>query len=377
MAQKYLIIPLFIFFFSASYSQQKDTIYGRIKRIREKVIFLTEKENPQQIYYDDYGHSGFMGPKSTIYRFHDIWCSTEFCYYINYERYFDKKRRIIKDIWYGKKDSLEEAYIYKYDKKGRLIQKIDSSKYSVGFENHYYTNEKHENIIDQNFEYGFFIHRYKRYDDDGKLIRLKSYDDYGVTDEYIYRYNEKGKLLYRIYKNPNTWKKTGEKSWSFGAHDSMGTIYKDYVNEYDELNRLIKTQRFSLSKADENHKEPILYKQIIYKYDNDVLTTKIKSYSSEEATYKHFVYDSKGRLIENYCCSENKKNAKRIEKYIYQDDEIITLYYTKELPYTNEIKTFKIDFQYKYDDKGNWIEIIKTVDGIERYKWIRKLEYYK
>ena len=37
----------------------KDSLYGNVKRLSEKVIFLTKKENPQLIYYQDYGHSGW------------------------------------------------------------------------------------------------------------------------------------------------------------------------------------------------------------------------------------------------------------------------------------------------------------------------------
>ncbi|HEX7868569.1 MAG TPA: hypothetical protein VF455_00505, partial [Chryseobacterium sp.] len=51
----------------------EDSLRGNVKRIREKVIFLTEIENPQLLYYDDYGHSGFNGSEATISRFRDTW----------------------------------------------------------------------------------------------------------------------------------------------------------------------------------------------------------------------------------------------------------------------------------------------------------------
>jgi hypothetical protein len=376
MKSKYFITIVFFFFLLLSYSQQKDTIYGKVKKIREKVEFLTEKENPQFLYYDDYGHSGFMGPESTKLRFKSTWYSTQFCYFINYERHFNNIGKIIEDIWFTKKDSFMDSYKYKYDKKNRLIRKTDSSKYSVGTETHYYENDYHENIIYENLEYGIFSFKYKRFDKEGKLIRLKSLDDYGNTDEYIYKYNNQGKLLFRIYKNPDSWKELGEGSWSYGAQDSIGNIYKDLINEYDKTNRLIKTHRFDLYE-DRNHKEPKLTENIIYSYNRNNLSKVIKGYLSRKPSYTHYLPDDKDRLIEKHCCAEKKSESKRIEKYIYKNEEIVTLEYKENLFPTKGIKTYHINFEYKYDHKGNWTEILKKVNGIELYKWIREIEYYE
>ena len=43
---------------------------------------------------------------------------------------------------------------------------------------------------------------------------------------------------------------------------------------------------------------------------------------------------------------------------------------------SGKIEIQKIDFKYKYDAKNNWTEIIKLVDGKERYKRTREIEYY-
>ena len=106
MRKKLGLIFLIFLIFTEIKSQNylpKDTIFGNVKEIREKVIFLTEVENPQLLYYDDYGHSGFMGPESTISRFKDTWYTSNLSYYINYERNFDTKGNIISDKWFGKK----------------------------------------------------------------------------------------------------------------------------------------------------------------------------------------------------------------------------------------------------------------------------------
>jgi len=377
MKSKYFTTIITFFFFLASFSQQKDTIYGKVKKIREKVEFLTLKENPQLLYYDDYGHSGFMGPESTISRFKSIWYSTEFCYYINYERHFNYKGNILEEIWFTKKDSFLKSYKYKYDKKERLVIKIDSISGKVYTDNHYYENDKHENIISQNSDFNYFTHKYKRYNNEGKLVRLKSYDEYGTIDEYIYKYSAKGKLLYRIYKNPNSWRKTGKRSWSYGVQDSIGSIYKDLVNEYDKSNRLIKSQQFDLYEDDETHKEPKLTRNTIYKYNNDNLTQLMSNFSNGKPNYINYVYDNHNNLIEKYCCSKKITNSDVIEKYVYKNDKIVKLEYTEESFQTKETKTYKVSYKYKYDNKGNWREILKKVNGKELYKWVREIEYYE
>lgn len=375
LKKKYILVTFCFILFQKSFSQQKDTIIGNVKNLREKVIFLTEKENPQLLYYDDYGHSGFMGPESTILRFENIWFSTEFCYFINYKRNFDRNGKILEDIWFTKKDSMMETYKYQYDKENRLIRKIDSSQYAVGTETHYYTNKFHENIIYEHFEYKIFSYNYKRYDEQGKLIRSKSYDDYGNTDEYIYKYNDDGQLLYRIYKNPKSWRKSGERSWSYGVQDSVGTIYKDLINKYDYDNRLISSQNFNLYE-DDNHEEPKLTRSIFYKYLGKTLYQVISSYSNGSPRYDTYVYDSNNKLIEKYCCSEKKSDSKRIEKYSYNANNISSLIYQEESS-PNKIKEYNIRFKYKYDTEGNWTEITKIVDGIMLYKRTREFEYYE
>ncbi|REE07657.1 YD repeat-containing protein [Winogradskyella pacifica] len=157
-----LILAFSLMWFSFSFGQQKDTIYGKVKSIREKVIFLTQRENPRLFEIDgDYGHSGFMGPESTISRFKNIWYSTNFCYYINYERHYNENGLLIEDIWYDKKDSLENYYRYEYDKQDRRVRKIDSLYDLVYIDTHYYERDKHETIISQNSDLDFYNYRYR------------------------------------------------------------------------------------------------------------------------------------------------------------------------------------------------------------------------
>ena len=376
MNKNYFILALSLIVFTFSEAQQKDTIYGKVKSIREKVIFLTEIENPKLFQMDsDYGHSGFVGPKSTISRFKSTWYSTHFCYYINYLRRYNEKGQIIEDIWYDKKDSLENYFRYEYDNKDRLIRKIDSVKDYVYIDTHYYEDDRHETILMQNLDFDLFVHRYKRYDENKKVIREKSINQYGILKEYIFKYNDNGKLLYRIYKNPYSYKKV-ENGWSWGVQDTIGNIYKDIVNIYDESDRLIEQKRYELN-SDGDHKGTILKKHKVYKYKNNNLIQEIDNFSSKRPYYVNYEYDKENRITKKYYYLIEESDVKRIEKYDYKNDNIISLIYTGIIWPSKESTTYKIEFHYTFDDKGNWSEILKKVDSKELYKWIREIEYFE
>ena len=379
MTNKIIIILIFLFSsITNSQSLPKDTLYGNVKRIREKVIFLTEMENPQLLYYDDYGHSGFMGPESTISRFHNTWYSSNFCYYLNYERFFNTNRKIIKENWYGKKDNFMNSYKYLYDKKERLISTIDSSEYSTDTRNHYfeeYGDYVDENIIYENLELNIFSHSYKKYQN-GKIIRTKNFDDNGTVRENINHYNEFGKLDYRIYKSPDTWKKLEGNSYSYGVQDTIGVVYINLKNEYDVKNRLIKTITFDLD-SDKYSNEVIESSQTTNIYENDNLITRFTNNKNGYQTYYNFRYNKSNQLIAKYCCDKNISNAKIIQKYKYKNDIVTELIYEEESFETQKMRKFKITYSYKFDKNKNWLEIIKTVDGVKLYKWIREIEYYE
>ncbi|WP_339836956.1 hypothetical protein [uncultured Flavobacterium sp.] len=377
-----LIIP------SISNSQEipkeilKDTIYGNIKKIREKVVFLTKVENPQILYYDDYGHSGFMGPTATTSRFYKTWFSSDFCYYINYERHFDEKRNVIKDIWYDKQNEFMNSYKYKYDAKNRVTMEIDSTSFSLYTKNSYYQDYENftiENIISQSLNNNHFKHLIYFYKDN-KLTRSKNIDDNGNIEEYIYNYNSFGKQSSRIHKNPSYNKRHGENSWSYGVHDSIGSILKDQSYVYDLKNRLINTLYYAFSKEDNYEKPKLIYQEInTYKNDN-LISFERKSENGGTSIFFNYKYDKQNRLIEYNVCNETNSNPKIIEKYKYRNNKIISLEYIDE-SYdksfeVNGMKKSTSTFSYKYDNKNNWIEIVKNVDGIDLYKWIREIEYY-
>lgn len=372
MQERLLILIFSFFLFEECTSQNylpKDTIYGNVKNIKEKVYFLTEIENPQLLYYDDYGHSGFMGPEATISRFKDTWYTSNLCYYINYDRTFDQNGNIVQDLWFGKKDNFKNSYKKIYNDNKKIVKEVDSTNYSIYTTNYYYSDYGDLNIIRQDSKNGFFRHTYKKFDEN-QLKILKEFDENGTIDEYKYFYNTQGKLNYRIYKNPNSWKNEGERTWSYGVQDSILTVYKDIINYYDEKNRLIKSENYDLYEDDEEHKKPLLTNQIINKYEDDNLIFNKRKYRTGMESFNYYKYNKNKQISERYCCNEDITKAMIVEKYKYKKEKI------SNLTYIEEGKKYEISFKYKYDSKNNWIEIVKNVDGKDLFKWVRKIEYF-
>ena len=354
----------------------KDTLYGSVKKISEKVIFLTEFENPQFLYYDDYGHSGFMGPQSTKSRFHNLWYESHLCYYLNYEIFFNLEKKVSKEFWYGKNGNLINSYRYVYDKKQRLISTIDSTDYSAGTRNHYfneYGDYVEENIISQDSKVDYFSHLYKKYKN-GKVIRTKNFNESGSIDEYINAYNKEGKLTYRIYKNPNKWQKLEGNIYSYGIQDTTLTIYKKLVNEYDQNGKLVKVTTFDMDEG--NYSNKIVESgQTTNKYDGSNLIASCSSTTNGNETCYNYEYNTFKQLISKYCCTKNITESKIVIKFQYENNLVSELLYSEESFPTNKMDHYVVTYLYKFDENKNWTEIIKTVDGVKRYKWTRIIEY--
>ena len=79
------------------------------------------------------------------------------------------------------------------------------------------------------------------------------------------------------------------------------------------------------------------------------------------------------KTLENY---KSTYNATVIEKYNYKNNMISQLIYKEEDFETKKMRKYNVSYSYKYDQYKNWIEIIKTVDGKDLYKWKREIEYY-
>lgn len=374
MRFSFLIVFLIISTSAKPQVSNIDSIYGNIKRVREKVFDISDKDNPKQIEIDEYSDSMVLIPNDLNLNIYDILFSGSNIGYENYERIYNENGDILKNTWFVKKDEFYESTTYKYDKKNRVIRKIDSTNNYVSIKNHYYEDFDeftNENIISLSFDSNYFNHTIKQHKDN-KVIRIKHIDEFGNITEYINNYTLNGKLKSTTTKEPETWRKNEEGDWSYGVHDSIPNVFKSRINEYDEKNRILKSFEYNYS-IKNNYKAPILLHQVLYNYENNKTTVK-EIYESGMISSKSYIYDNQNRIIKYYCCSDTISGSNIIREYSYKNGKIVSgKLITKD---NGKIEIQKIDFKYKYDDKNNWIEIIKLVDGKERFKRIREIEYY-
>ena len=374
MRFSFLIVFLIICTSAKPQVSNIDSIYGNIKRVREKVFDISDKDNPKQIEIDEYSDSMVLIPNDLNLNIYDILFSGSNIGYENYERIYNENGDILKNTWFVKKDEFYESTTYKYDKKNRVIRKIDSTNNYVSIKNHYYEDFDeftNENIISLSFDSNYFNHTIKQHKDN-KVIRIKHIDEFGNITEYNNNYTLNGKLKSTTTKEPETWRKNEEGDWSYGVHDSIPNVFKSRINEYDEKNRILKSFEYNYS-IKNNYKAPILLHQVLYNYENNKTTVK-EIYESGMISSKSYIYDNQNRIIKYYCCSDTISGSNIIREYSYKNGKIVSgKLITKD---NGKIEIQKIDFKYKYDDKNNWIEIIKLVDGKERFKRIREIEYY-
>ena len=374
MRFSFLIVFLIISTSAKPQVSNIDSIYGNIKRVREKVFDISDKDNPKQIEIDEYSDSMVLIPNDLNLNIYDILFSGSNIGYENYERIYNENGDILKNTWFVKKDEFYESTTYKYDKKNRVIRKIDSTNNYVSIKNHYYEDFDeftNENIISLSFDSNYFNHTIKQHKDN-KVIRIKHIDEFGNMTEYINNYTLNGKLKSTTTKEPETWRKNEEGDWSYGVHDSIPNVFKSRINEYDEKNRILKSFEYNYS-IKNNYKAPILLHQVLYNYENNKTTVK-EIYESGMISSKSYIYDNQNRIIKYFCCSDTISDSNLIREYSYKNGKIVSgKLITKD---NGKIEIQKIDFKYKYDDKNNWIEIIKLVDGKERFKRIREIEYY-
>lgn len=366
---------LFLFFYTFFFSQEipNDTIFGKIKSVKDKVIVL--KENDGKYFFNLDKKNDSLQEKE-FYRipnyqgFYKFWMHVGGSGKLNSERFYDENRNIRQVIVFDYNDNELGRTDFYYDKNNRLTSKKESSNLRTLLVKYWRDNLGNENIL--NLYEDTFHHIYNKYFND-KIVRKKNFDDYGNIEEYIYNYDSNGNLVNRIFKNPNKWKDNKDGSFSYGVVDSIGVQYKDIVNEYDFNNNLIRQKLYDLYGNTKHQNIAIEKEETLFFYNDKLLIKKIvKNNNFSVPSYYFYDYDQKHRLIRKYCCSENKNDSTLSYEYHYENSKIVKSVY-KELNSRN----YSIDFKYKYDKNNNWIEIIKIINGLPSYKWIREITYYE
>lgn len=391
-------LKLLIFFFvllkNISYSQPKDTIYGKIKSIREQLIFLDlNRQNRKLFSFEgDYGHNGFVSEEYTKNRFNIWWYQTYWVHYINYYKEFDINNKLLKVVWYYKDQTILNSCENEYNKEGMLVtQKLNSYKLSnttnrydknnnlilsknIDSDKNYSTTKKKYNKKNQVIREEYFDSENPKeksiteyyYDISGNLIEEKKFnkygEDYGTKFEYDYK-NRNTKIIHHL---PFIWVETETGSRQERTKNGIDLIDREF--KYDEKNRIIETKYYN-----SDYNTEVLYCKEVTIYEND-LVKNIYSYDNKDSLthYKTFEYDNKNRMTKEFRVTPKYPDHNITLEYFYDETE-----YPIKLLYLEKGITTQVDFEYVFDDKKNWIEQTKSVNGKKLYVWKRELKYFE
>ena len=368
-----LILAVSLLWFSFSYGQQKDTIYGKVKTIREKVIFLTEKENPK-LYDSDsvYGHSGFTNPKFAIKCFNDSWYNSPWINYLNYYKEINENGNPTYEIWFYKSGDTLTYYHYKYDKNNNLIQEkkyYEKDDYTVRNYNYAKNNRLKSTIYyvsdDPNrYTYSEFV-----YDEYDYLIQSQDFNADGETYGTKYTHYPSGKIKEVISYSPFKIIEKDKKRILF--KDGIGYDKLDCKLIYNEKGNIIEIQVYDGEFY--NKTKPKIKGKTLKEYSNGLLV-------------KETTLNRAGKIERYTSYSHNKQKQKTNEKYVvpeYPENNLSYEYFydknsnIEKLIYTKKNKPITVEFEYEFDPQNNWTKQIKSVNGKKLFVWTREIEYYK
>lgn len=399
-------IILFFIFCNTISSQMKDTVFGKVKSVKEEIVFLDKNKQNYRIFNTDgdYGHSGFISNEATKDRFYSNWYHSSFVHYLNYYKEFNIKGKALNEIWYYKNGDTLSRYEYTYNEKDKLIQikefdGFDKNEFSVLN----YTFDDYSNLLKSKLRYysdepNYYTLEYFMYDKEKRLIETNSINSDAIKSGFKFEYDYLGRKLKKIRKDYYEYNYFDDGSSSYGpvnySNDKLSELYI-----YDDKNKLKEILHYYNIYKNENEVN-LISKTKNYYNENGLLSRKITT--NEKDTLNSLIeykYDKRNRLIEeNYIHKrfiENKEdmifdkkniNIKEIKlpkfefvvsrklKYKYDKENIVELIVTEIF---DKPITTKCSFEYKFDDKNNWIEQLKYINGKKLYVWKRKIIYYE
>ncbi len=273
-------------------------------------------------------------------------------------RYEAKMNKRSKQITKGK---LLETVTEQYDKQGRLLENCtrDTARFHGDSYTEYY-DEQGNRVTDHRSwcaDHLPYLRRYIQvYDKNDDLIYNVILDEKGDTIcafHRTYQYDEVGNLISAtVYDDEDTVVTSRE--YFFMGDSIVIRVYRDSVltgRSVLDTNMRYKTSYFHLNGTD--------YLEL--------LTAGIMTYR----------YDADGRLIE-----ETIENSyyKEITKYDQHGNVVVNLYYRhKKKGESNRYLGLKLTSRqtrnYEYDNHGNWIRVVETVENDDDLKH-KRVQYY-
>jgi len=399
MTNKLLLTFLLFYCFSTSvFSQQKDTIYGNVKSVREQLNFVDQNHQNMKLFSSegDYGHHGFSSAKFTKSRFNSWWYNTPWVHYINYYKEYDKDNRLLKEIWYYKNQRVLKSDEYTYNDLGKIEERKSNDYKESKSTYNYDLNENLIFIKTINTDSSFSTQKYKYnsnglvsesehfdsdfpkeiiksekiYDSIGNIIEIKNYDEYGADYGTLFVYDNKNRKIKSINHSPFIWVKTKTGSKQKRTDKGNNQISREFV--YDKKDRIIQAKYYNPDFDDNN--TPALYKKVKYVYTNDLLTNQYFYDRNDSITsFTKFEFDNKKRKTKESSIFPKYPKYNLIIEYSYDENNILPT----KLIYSKEKQKAVVDFEHVFDKQNNWIKQVKSVNGKKLFVWTREIKYYE
>ncbi|MGV3460155.1 MAG: hypothetical protein ACO1N9_06840 [Flavobacterium sp.] len=183
-----------------------------------------------------------------------------------------------------------------------------------------------------------------------------------MIEEIAYNYEEKQHIWTHQYKNKKRVKSYyASRAYEENKKQLAWKPLLRYQFVYDEKGNKIENHDFENVMYEEKKMPPrIIY--MLYNKQNNMIK-KILSNSS----YIEYSYDSMNRVIEKKVFYIGK--VSEASQFKYDDSKILSLAFQHNGDDTT------VNFDYKIDKQGNWIEQTKSVDGKKLYIRRRDIKY--
>ncbi|MFA7445467.1 MAG: hypothetical protein WCY89_05930 [Flavobacteriaceae bacterium] len=376
-------ILVFLFLFGCigfvhpqNYLPKTDSLRGDIKSIREKLIFLNDTIQNLKLFptEDEYGHHGFMSREFALGRFEDWWYSLPWAHYVNYYREYDKNRNITSEIWYYKDESFLQEYRFHYDDRNNLIERQEYWNENELNTSKRYTYDHYNRMLSElwldNEDVNEYFFRCFFYDSKDRLIKKVNFSEEGYRSTINLEYNKQGKQISETVHRLIDWKPTDETKTRY-FQDTLTYIGSRTNYIYDEFSNLVQVEGYLRNKA--NHIAN-MYVREKHEYDSRNRRIKIIFPNQDGTVRSYWMYDylkdTNFITKEKHFYPNSVDNSLAIE-YVYDQNQRIV-----KLIYDEDNETNIAEFEYKFDDKGNWYEQLKTVNGKPLYLRKREIIYY-
>lgn len=354
----YKLNYLYIFLFSISIVAQDANIIGKVKSINENLIYLEEQPKIPENCLDcdinslyQFGIAIVGSPDIYDILFEEDWQNSRYVTYKNREQKFNQEGLKTAETWFEGDNSVYRKFEYDYNENNHIVQTkkhYGGSLLAITKKNYLNDLLMSEIYFTMNEDNNNYSYKYYSYDESKNLIQISNFDENGFDFSSHYTYNEMGK---QIQLN------------NLLSDDAKILVWKKI---YDKKNRLIEIQNYS---TNEYTKKDSIVKKIVMKYnENNKIIQKKYIVTGYEIEY-NFEYDVNNNIKRVYNNSVSKPNNYEFS-YFRKKNRIVKVIIKK---YADN---FTITFDYKDDEKGNWIEQTKSVNGKPMFIWKRKIEYY-